>query len=186
MRTSYTAIKFVRNLAIFGLLSVAACQTSPEPTLYVTPSPILSGDPITIEVQNIDPDVLVALRLDEIRLRLNTPAYYSSSATFEAGADGRVSTTNDAPIDGDYSGVDPTGLFWSRQRPEDQQPDETAELQPLTLSVDIGNDGSVEFEQAITIVRAFEGIVTEDLGPEFPGAFLARTMTEGPHPVIIV
>ena len=169
-----------------GFAALAACQSSLEPQLYVTPSPILKGDPIEIEVTNLDPDLPVTLRLDEVKMRRGKPTYYTSNATFLASTDGTVSTSKHAPDSGDYEGIDQAGLFWARRRPSDQQPDESDELKPLSLSVDLGGDGSIEFQRSIEIVPSFPTVTLSELGPNFPGAFLAKPEDDGPYPVIIV
>ncbi|MEL6723573.1 MAG: acyl-CoA thioesterase/BAAT N-terminal domain-containing protein [Pseudomonadota bacterium] len=176
----------MRLFLLVSLGTLAACQTAPDPSLNVTASPVLQGDPITIEILNAEPNQPVTLRLDETKMRRGTPAYYTSSATFNVASDGSLSTARDAPTEATYQGVDPAGLFWSRQRPDDQQPEESAPLSPLTLSVDLGSDGSVEFQQEIDIVSAFSGVQTEELDDRFPGAFITRPKGEGPYPVIFV
>ncbi|MEM7662886.1 MAG: acyl-CoA thioesterase/BAAT N-terminal domain-containing protein [Pseudomonadota bacterium] len=176
----------MRFSLLVGLAAIAACQSHLEPELSVTDAPILDGDPIEIELRNVEPDSLVTLRLDEIRMRRGKPSFYTSMATFLTATDGTLSTTRDAPISGSYEGADQAGIFWSRERPADQQPDESAELMPLNLSVDLGGDGSVEFERQIEIVSADKEIKTLDLGDEFPGAIYAIPTGDGPHPVIIV
>ena len=176
----------MRLLLLFGLGTLAACQTAPNPQLDVTSSPILEGDPIAIEIQNAEPGQSVTLSLNETKMRRGKPAFYTSTATFNVSRDGSVSTMRDAPVDAAYQGVDPAGLFWTRRRPDDQQPEETAPLSPLTLSVDLGSDGSIEFEEQIEIVTGFSNTQTEELDERFPGAFIVRPASEGPHPVIFV
>ncbi len=176
----------MRLFLLFSLGVLTACQTAPDPRLNVTPSPILEGDPIVIEIENTAPDQSVTLRLDETRMRRGAPAYYTSSATFRTNTDGALSTKRDAPTTGTYEGVDQAGLFWSRSRPEDQQPDASADLSPLTLSVDLDSDGSVEFEEIINIITASPNVRTEELDERFPGAFIVRPAQAGPYPVIFV
>ncbi|MEM9013537.1 MAG: acyl-CoA thioester hydrolase/BAAT C-terminal domain-containing protein [Pseudomonadota bacterium] len=175
-----------RLSVIFASLGLAACASYSEPQLVITPSPILQGDPVSIGLRGLKPGDSATLRLDEIRLRRGQPAYYTSSATFIVGDDGRISTVRDAPAAGSYKGVDQAGLFWSRNRPEDQQPDENAALSPLTLSVDIGSDASVEFEEEIILLEGKPGLMSQLLGDAFPGAFAVYPEGEGPHPVIFI
>ena len=71
----------------------------------VHPDDALIDEPVAISISGLAPSsrVTIALR--------NAP--WSSSATFIADANGVVDLTRMAPERGDYSDVDPMGLFWS-------------------------------------------------------------------------
>lgn len=177
------AVAGVLGLAV---ITLAACQSAPTPSLSVTPGPILQGDPIEIKVAGLAPGTPVTLTLEETKLRRGAPTYYTSTATFTAAPDGTVSTSKLAPTSGGYEGVDPAGLFWSRRRPDAQQPPETAPLSPLTLRVDIAADETADFSQTIDIIEAPDGLDSAPLGDAFPGAFAVYPEGEGPHPVVFI
>lgn len=176
----------MRAAFIAVLLACCACQTVREPMLSVATETGLQGDPVAIDLRGLEPGSRVTLRLDEVKMRRGKPAYYTSTAEFEVPRDGKLSTKTDASVGGSYEGVDQAGLFWSRQRPSDQQPEAHAALSPLTLSVDLGSDASIEFTETIELVDAEPGLRTEMLGDDFPGAFVVYPSGEGPHPVIFV
>ena len=168
------------------LLTCCACQTVPEPKLSLAQSPILQGDPVPIELSGLEPGSSVTLTLDEVTMRRGKPAYFTSTATFKATRKGTVSTSRDAPIDGDYEGVDQAGLFWSRSQPENIQLNDDATPSPLTLSVDLGSDAVIEFSEEIPLIAATSNLRTELLGDAFPGAIAVFPEGAGPHPVILI
>lgn len=67
-------------------------------------------EPVGIELSGLNPNEAVTIELtfrDEARID------WVSRGAFSADADGRVSTDRHPAISGDYTGVDPHGLFWS-------------------------------------------------------------------------
>ncbi|MEM9170627.1 MAG: acyl-CoA thioesterase/BAAT N-terminal domain-containing protein [Pseudomonadota bacterium] len=175
--------RWILSLAV---LACSACQSAIDPQLSVTPSPILQGDPVAIELVGLEPGSSVTLRLDEIKMRRGAPTYYTSSATFETPRSGKISTAVNAPVEAGYAGVDQAGLFWSRRRPDADQPAEDADLSPLTLSVDLDGDALPEFKEQILLTPAAEALRTEPLGEAFPGAFAVYPEGDGPHPVVLI
>ncbi|MEM7493044.1 MAG: acyl-CoA thioester hydrolase/BAAT C-terminal domain-containing protein [Pseudomonadota bacterium] len=171
----------------FALAVCTACQTVPDPALSVTPSPILQGDPVDITLTGLEPGSSVKLSLDEIKMRRGKPTFYTSNATFIVPDNGTLSTATTAPISGSYEGVDQAGLFWSRRRPSDQQPSEDTPLDPLTLTVDLGNDGIPDFSQDITLIGSLPGVAPTLLGEALPGAVYATPRSDdGPWPVVFL
>ncbi|MDJ0920590.1 MAG: acyl-CoA thioesterase/bile acid-CoA:amino acid N-acyltransferase family protein [Henriciella sp.] len=172
-----------------GLLSVCvltACDT-PDPVLNTPQGPILQGEPVEISLQHLEPGQSVELTVEEVRLRRGVPAFYTSSATFEADASGAIDTASMAPISGSYSGIDQAGLFWSRSRPDDQQPAEDAELVPLTVSADLNGDGIADLSSTVSWVDSYPGTELKTLGEAYPGAVFATPLDgEGPWPVLFI
>ncbi|MEO6086118.1 MAG: acyl-CoA thioesterase/bile acid-CoA:amino acid N-acyltransferase family protein [Umezawaea sp.] len=73
--------------------------------ILVSPQEALLDSPVDIVVVGLPPDTRATITL-------NT-GDRSSSAVFVADERGVVDLTRHAPVEGDYSGVDPMGLFWS-------------------------------------------------------------------------
>src|SRR5687768_13593778 len=76
-------------------------------TLSISPQDALLDQPVAIRVQGVQPGAHVRLRLRNLSLKAE------ASAEFVAGTDGVVDVESQAPIAGDYQGVEPAGLFWS-------------------------------------------------------------------------
>jgi len=170
-------------IAHIWAVTVAAAVAGPHFT--IPRDSYLIDDPIPIVLEALPPQahVTIEARNGETRNPL------MSSATFVAGADGRVDATAMAPVKGDYSGVDAMGLFWSVRREHggagpraaEETPDELADW-TLTASI----DGHVVAEKrvkrhavdpSVTITRVRErGLVGTFYEP--PG--------DGRHPAMVV
>ncbi|MBQ1025371.1 acyl-CoA thioesterase/bile acid-CoA:amino acid N-acyltransferase family protein [Micromonospora sp. C95] len=78
--------------------------------LDVTPAVALADQPLRVGVTGLaarERAVIAAEAEDHAGRR------WRAEATFVADANGVVDVSQDAPVDGSYSGVDPMGLFWS-------------------------------------------------------------------------
>jgi dienelactone hydrolase len=73
----------------------------------ITPDDARLDEPVAIRLTELAPHSRVQLRLRNHILKAG------ARADFVASADGIVDVAVDAPIAGDYAGVDPGGLFWS-------------------------------------------------------------------------
>ncbi|MDQ2586044.1 acyl-CoA thioesterase/bile acid-CoA:amino acid N-acyltransferase family protein [Saccharothrix yanglingensis] len=73
--------------------------------LLVTPTSAPLDAPLRIRVEGLGPDAEVTVRA--------TTGDRAAEAVFRADERGVVDLTRHAPVSGDYSGVDPMGLFWS-------------------------------------------------------------------------
>lgn len=112
---------------------------------------------------------------------------WSSSARFQADAEGVVDASEQAPLDGDYDGVSAMGLIWS-QRPatagaSNVFPDNLLEPLETRLVADTG-DQRVE----ATLVQRFAapGVVREDIREDGLVGTLFRPATPGPHPAVMI
>ena len=77
------------------------------PHISVVPPEASLDQRMAITVSDVPPGAVVQLRLRNHTLKAE------AHADFRASAAGLVDTAADAPIAGDYEGVDPSGLFWS-------------------------------------------------------------------------
>jgi dienelactone hydrolase len=103
--------------------------------LSISPQDALLDQPVSIRVLNVQPGARVRLRLRSDSLTAE------ASAEFVASADGVVDVASQAPIAGDYEGIEPAGLFWSARF--DEGSDITtmiatlARLEPLTYTATV-------------------------------------------------
>ncbi|WP_197386502.1 acyl-CoA thioesterase/BAAT N-terminal domain-containing protein [Ralstonia pseudosolanacearum] len=107
---------------------------SPAIALSVAPADDLIDVPRRIVVTGLVPGAQVDLAARTLRGRA---VPWHSRAAFIADADGTVDLSRDAPVCGDYAGVDPMGLVWS-QRPEGGTSREvfaSAATEPLTTTL---------------------------------------------------
>jgi dienelactone hydrolase len=145
----------------------------------------LIDESIPIVVEGVTPGAAVT-----IEARNGEPGNpLVSKATFSVGADGRVDVSATAPSKGDYSGVDPMGLFWSARREHagagPRASDESAEERSeWTLSASI--DGKVVAQKTINRVNVDPAVrVTRVRERGLVGTFY-EPPGEGRHPALIV
>ncbi|MDQ1520495.1 MAG: hypothetical protein QOI55_1568 [Actinomycetota bacterium] len=80
-----------------------------RPRVIVSPRAVMVDQPFRTIVRGVPPKGLV-----ELRVTLNAGGYvWSSDATFRSDRRGRIDVARDAPVSGDYQGVEPMGLIWS-------------------------------------------------------------------------
>src|SRR5687767_10169344 len=154
------------------LLAVTATESSRSPAVSraigrrrssvtrvsVAPLDALLDQPITIEVAGLKAGSRVRLRLRSDTLQAG------AQAEFVASADGLVDVGIQAPVAGDYAGVDPTGLFWSARFDDGSDVvsmvDALSRLEPLQYTLTVtsadGRDVAVDFTRrlvAANVVR---------------------------------
>uniref|UniRef100_UPI001E61DB6D acyl-CoA thioesterase/BAAT N-terminal domain-containing protein n=1 Tax=Ralstonia syzygii TaxID=28097 RepID=UPI001E61DB6D len=110
-------------------------MAAPPPfALSVAPTDDLIDVPRRIVVTGLVPGAQVGI---VAQTRRGNGVPWHSRAAFVADADGSVDLSRDAPVSGDYTGVDPMGLVWS-QRPEDGKAREVfprSATEPLTTTL---------------------------------------------------
>lgn len=75
------------------------------PEFDITPSSALFDQPVHVRLIGLTPRQRVTLHARR--------GDWQAQAVFEASADGVVDAATQAPVAGDYEGIDPMGLFWS-------------------------------------------------------------------------
>lgn len=90
------------------LVSCTGKTEEREGVLVVTPSETVDDEPVHIRVTDLAPGQQIELTATATGLN---GAIWSASATFTADGDGVVDLDRDAPISGDYRGVDGMGLI---------------------------------------------------------------------------
>lgn len=114
--------------------------------ILVNPQEAPLDSPVDVLVVGLPPDSRATITL--------TTGDRSSSAVFAADERGVVDLTRHAPLEGDYSGVDPMGLFWSLRRV-------AGEPGPTLLEVD--GVGKVEL-QRLTVPEGVRRTVVDSDG----------------------
>jgi hypothetical protein len=113
----------MRAIAVAGVMALASATTvaggattSPErarPRIEVSGDDVMIDDRVKIVVKGLEPRQRVRLALSMERFDVT----WQSEAFFTADRRGRVRVAKAAPTSGDYTGVDPMGLFWSARPP---------------------------------------------------------------------
>ncbi len=76
-----------------------------SPQFEITPSAALFDQPVHIRLTSVTPKQRVTLHAQR--------GIWHAQAVFEADASGTIDLQTQAPVSGDYEGVDAMGLFWS-------------------------------------------------------------------------
>ncbi len=97
-------------LPVLILTGLAACTTSPPAglSLHVDRATALIDLPLQISAAGLDAGAQATISVDTVD-RLG--ARWSASARFTADSRGEIHLADQAPVSGDYSGVQPMGLF---------------------------------------------------------------------------
>lgn len=142
------------------------------------PAEIVDGDAVSLKVRDLPAGSKVEVQLRRITAEGNAS---ESRAVFAVAADGEIDPARDPAVEGDYSGIDAAGPFWS-MRPIARQ---TADRG--TLRVQVRFDGRLLAQQSAAL-RAMARGVTEEEVSAFPGARLYRPghIAAAAVPIIIV
>ncbi len=170
-----------------SLIGAALAVTlAPDPHFVLPQDTFLIDDVVPIIVEGLPPQARVTI---EARNGGESNPLVSS-ATFAAGADGRVDLTSMAPVKGDYSGVDAMGLFWSARRghsrvgPRAADDNDTPdELSDWTLTA--SNDGGVIARHIVKRYAVANVTMTRVRERGLVGTFY-QPAGEGRHPAMIV
>jgi len=149
------------------------------------PAKALVDETLGIRVSGLDPHAAVTLRLCNAGL---DGVVFASEAMFEADDNGTVDLAKQAPVSGDYDGVDPMGLFWSR-RPlggEEAAAYSPLSSDPMTVTLTATTPGSEVLVASIERSFASDGVQTCDV--RFNGLVgkLCEPKNGGNHPAVLV
>lgn len=164
--------------------------------LKITPSDDLIDVPRQIVITGLLPDQLVQIQAETVR---GNEITWRSKAQFKADAQGMIDLSQQAPIAGSYTGIDPMGLIWS------QQPDTSVGselfpfdlLQPLKTKIRVSaheipqTAGSVGAQTLIVeddlIQRvALDGVQRIEIRERGLVGTLYLPATKGPHPAVMI
>ncbi len=146
---------------------------------------VLAGNPVPIRLTGLPPETDVEITAERTlanRWKQGAPVkVYRSKARFRADQRGSVDLGNTPSFGGSFTGVDPSGLFWS------MEPIDTPASPPLTdevkLSAHIG--GRTIANSSFRLVDRMKNFSVREV-PGFPGSYFAPYPSPGKHPVIII
>lgn len=146
-------------------------------TFHISPgSPILVGEPLSIQVDGLPADQNVTLTAER-----TMPALYRSQAVFSA-PHGTLDLATAQPVSGTYSEADIRGLFWSMAPVDGGDP---AGLQPQQVKLTAAVEGRVVASATIEFIDALPTVKVEQV-KEFPGAVFATLPGSSRRPALIV
>ena len=149
------------------------------------PSRALVDETLAIRVVGLDPRAAVTIRLCNRGL---DGVVFASEATFNADESGTVDLAKQAPVSGSYDGVDPMGLFWSRQPVEDEEAAACSPLSPnpMTVTLTATSPGSEKLVAAIERSFASDGVQTCDVRCDGLVGKLFEPKDAGNYPAVLV
>lgn len=154
-------------------------------TLLIHPSSALIDVPRSITLSGFKSGSRVELTA---KSRTNDQATWSSRALFQAGADGTIDLNRDAPLEGDYTGVDAQGLIWSQKLQSAAAASSMANLDPIapiviTITADgkAGENAQGHLEQRLIA----PGVQRTALKQDGLVGTLYTPAAAGPHPAIL-
>jgi pimeloyl-ACP methyl ester carboxylesterase len=172
------SVKFV-SVAIGLFLTVALVGCTPHATtavgqLEVSPASSLMDEPLHIRVTGLGPGQRIELTAADQDLNGTTLA---SKASFTADAVGVVDLDRDAPVAGDYTGVDGMGLIASMaMQPDPATPGPPARQGSFPIRVAVTGGPAVEVQRVVvapdvtqrSLSVATDGVAGELMTPAHP------------------
>jgi len=155
------------------------------PGIKVEPLEPLSGQPVSIRATGLRPGSRVTI---SIKRTDDAGVVWESHAQFVAGDSGTVDPAIEAPVAGDYSGVDQAGLFWSMKPTSRDKPSGAfgKSLAPENLTANLESDGKSVASQDFVRLHLAHGV--ERVGIKEDGVTGALFLPEGngARPAILV
>jgi len=175
-------------LYVWWCLIVPQAASGRKPGIQVVPKSGLLGVPINIQVKGLKPGEKVILRA---RSEDGNNVNWESSSLFIADKKGIVDIADQAPVSGDYSELDPAGLFWSMTpqglKKKDWRPYSLKGLDRMIVTLTAEKDGAVlATAQLERLLRHPESkLVRESIREHGLEAALFYPAEGGPHPAVI-
>lgn len=159
-----------------------------RPTIRAVPESALLGIPVNVQAKGFKAGERIILRA---RSEDGNKVGWESSAVFVADKKGIVNIATQAPVSGDYSEVDPAGLFWSMKpqglEEKDWRSYSFRGLDRMTLTLTAERDSEVLATARVErLLRLQESqLVRESIREEGLVATLFYPAEGGPHPAVI-
>ncbi len=157
-----------------------------KPQLIVEPNKVMIDETVKIVVKGAPPKSRVKVMAS---LKDEKGRQWKSSGVFLSDENGVLDVSSVAPIEGNYTGVDPMGLFWSMELKSEEK-DRTffrhlgLSSMEVALAAQLDN-GEVVLGKVVRKVVS-DGIKTEQITEEgVVGAFICPE-GKGPFPTVIV
>jgi len=159
-----------------------------KPALRADPESALLGMPVNLHASGFKPGQEVTLRAGS---EDGNKVSWGSAALFIADKKGVVDTSRQAPVSGDYAGIDQAGLFWSMKplkiERKDWRPYSFKDLDRMmvTLTSEIGNRVEATARVERLLRSSGSKLVRESVRDEGLVATLFYPAEGGPHPAVI-
>ncbi|AGY57286.1 acyl-CoA thioesterase/bile acid-CoA:amino acid N-acyltransferase family protein [Gloeobacter kilaueensis] len=147
---------------------------------FVPTNKVHSGDPLSIRLTGLSAGATVEITAQRL-VPADKPTLYRSSATFQADTNGVIDLATTPALSGSFTGIDPTGLFWS--------------MLPTTASIAGFAPGLVQLQASaagkplaigeVTLLDSDPNVRIEAVDA-FAGAVLAHPPRQSKPPVLIV
>ena len=141
------------------------------------PAETIEGAPVSFKVRDLPSGDKIEV---QIRRITSDGSRADGRSIFTVGPDGAIDPARDPALEGDYTGIDASGPFWSLH------PGVRSTTDRGTLRVQVRSGERLLTERTIPLRAIAAGIDTQEVAA-FPGARLYRPLgTTGSLPVIIV
>ena len=132
-----------------------ACGPTLSEKLSVEPQRVRSDEPFVVRLADLPPGerVILSAKFDD-----RTGKQWSSTTVFEANEDGRVDTSEQAPVKGSYDTQDTAGLVWSAQGRDFYVP--PTDSSPIEITAEVGEERTSKKVERYTMA---EGVESSDL-----------------------
>lgn len=175
-------------LCVWWSVILPQAASARKPTIQVVPKSALLGIPASIQAKGLKAGEKVTLCA---RSEDGNNVRWESAALFVADKKGIVDIDVQAPVSGDYSEVDPAGLFWSMKpqglEKKDWRPYSIKGLDRMTVTLTAEKDGEVLAAARVErLIRLQESkLVRESIREDGLVATLFYPAEGGPHPAVI-
>jgi dienelactone hydrolase len=157
-----------------------------QPQFVITPESGLVDEKLDILVSGLQPEKRVTL---QAKLDTVSGQSLSSYATFQAGADGRIDLSKQAPIAGSYDWADSMGLIWTMQPqidPDKPRRPTVYGVGPMEITFDLEIEGKVAASKRIRRLWMKEGTQRIVLHEDGLRGIFFLPPGEGPFPGVIL
>lgn len=178
---------FTRTWIAAALL--AACSAASAQRIVVNAEqPVLMGDPITLQLADLQPGQTVRLDAQRVvQTFTGQVGVFQSHAVFKADAQGRVDLRSSAPLPGSsYEGVDERGLLWSMKAgPGEVKGKPLGRIELQLRAADASTSTPPLAEASLTLRNALPEVVSRPV-EAFPGAVFATLPGAAKRPTLIL
>jgi len=155
------------------------------PSIEVEPLEVLAGHPVSVRATGLRPGARATVSISKTD---EDGVTWESRAEFIAGDDGMADTAVQAPVSGDYSGVDQAGLFWSMKPTSEDKPTGAfgKSLAPEKLTASLESDGKKVASQDFVRLHLARGVERVEIREDGVIGTLFLPAGEGARPAILV
>jgi dipeptidyl aminopeptidase/acylaminoacyl peptidase len=158
---------------------------SAGPSIEVEPLESLSWEPVSVRATGLRPGSRVTMSIERTD---DAGVTWGSQAQFVAGDDGMVDPAVQAPLAGDYKGVDQAGLFWSIKPTSGDKPSGAfgKSLAPQNLTASLESDGKRLASREFVRLHLARGVERVEVREDGVIGTLFLPEGDGARPAILV